>query len=49
VGNEAAKQEPNKTMLRMLRDRLLAMLKAAPDVAAAVTALMPLLGKLINC
>jgi len=43
VAVEAAKEQPNKTMLRVLGDGLLAALKVAPGIAVAATALQRLL------
>lgn len=48
IGEEAAKPKPNKTLLKMLGDGLLATLKAIPDVAKAAAALAPLLAKLVS-
>ena len=42
LGNEAAKPAPNKTLLRMLGDGLMAALRDVPDVAKAVAAIGPL-------
>lgn len=46
IGKEAAEPKPNKTLLKILVDGLLATLKAVPDVAVAVTAVMPILSQL---
>jgi hypothetical protein len=46
IGKEAAEPKPNKTMLKILVDGLLATLKVVPDVAGAVTAVMPILSQL---
>jgi serine/threonine protein kinase len=46
LGEEAAKDKPNKTMLKALRDGLLTALRAVPDVAAAVAAAAPVLAHL---
>ncbi len=43
VGEEAAKSKPNKTLLKMLGDGLIAALKAIPDVAPAIANIAPLL------
>ena len=47
IGEEAAKPKPNKTLLKMLGDGLMATLKSITDIAKAATALAPLLSKLI--
>jgi serine/threonine protein kinase len=41
LGEEAAKEKPNKTLLKAMGDGLLSVLKAIPDVAKAVTAVSP--------
>ncbi len=46
VGEEAAKSKPNKTLLKMLGDGLIAALKAIPDVAPAIANIAPLLAHL---
>lgn len=46
IGKEAAEPKLNKTLLKILVDGLLATLKAVPDVASAVTAVMPVLSQL---
>ena len=46
IGEEAAKPKPNKTLLKMLSDGLIAVLQAVPDVAKAVAAAAPLLTQL---
>ncbi len=46
IGKEAAEPKPNKTLLKILVDGLLATLKAVPDVAGAVTAATSLLSQL---
>lgn len=48
LGEEAVKPQPNKSRLKMLGEGLMNTLKAIPDVAKAVTALAPYLGKLIS-
>jgi eukaryotic-like serine/threonine-protein kinase len=46
VGEEAAKPKPNKTLLKMLGDGLMATLKVIPDLASTVAAVSPMLIKL---
>ncbi len=46
IGEEAAKPKPNKTLLKMLSNGLIAVLQAIPDVAKAVAAAAPLLTQL---
>jgi hypothetical protein len=46
ISKEAAKPNPNKRKLKSLADGLLAALKAVPDVAQAVTAVIPMLDQL---
>lgn len=46
IGEEAAKPKPNKTLLKMLGDGLMATLKVIPDVAGAVAAVAPMLAQL---
>lgn len=41
IGEEAGKEKPNKTLLKVMGDGLLSILKAIPDVAKAVTAVAP--------
>ena len=43
IGEEAAKPKPNRIILKVLVDTVLAALKAVPDVAGAVTAVMSVL------
>jgi serine/threonine protein kinase len=43
IGEEATKPKPNKTLLKMLSEGLMATLKAIPDVTRAVVAAAPLL------
>lgn len=43
IGEEAAKEKPNKTLLKIIGDGLLSTLKAVPDIAKAVAAVAPLL------
>lgn len=43
IGEEAAKPQPNKTLLKILGDGLMATLKAIPDIAPAVASVAPLL------
>ena len=43
IGEEATKENPNKTLLKSLGTGLMAALKTAPDIVKAVVALMPLL------
>jgi serine/threonine protein kinase len=45
-GEEAAKKEPNRTLLRALGDGLMATLRAVPDIAKAVAAAAPVLAHL---
>lgn len=45
LGEEASKDEPNRTLLRVLADGLLAGLRVVPDVAAAVTATAAVLAR----
>ncbi len=47
IGEEAAKPKPNKTLLKILGDGLMATLKAIPDVAATVASVAPLLALLL--
>jgi len=46
IGEEAAKPQPNKTLLKMLGDELMSGLKAIPDIAKAIAAVAPFLTKL---
>lgn len=46
IGKEATEPKPNKTLLKYLVDGLLATLKAVPDVASTVTAVMSILSQL---
>ena len=41
IGDEAAKEKPNKTLLKVMGDGLFSILKAIPDVAKAVAAVVP--------
>ncbi len=41
IGEEAAKEKPNKTLLKIMADGLLSVLKAIPDLAKAVAAVAP--------
>jgi serine/threonine protein kinase len=43
IGEEAAKEKPNKTLLKVMGDGLLSILKAIPDVAKAAAAVIPFL------
>ncbi len=45
IGEEAKKPKPNKTLLKMLIDGLIASLKAVPDMTQSVTAAAPLLSE----
>ncbi|NUM45468.1 MAG: DUF1542 domain-containing protein [Anaerolineales bacterium] len=47
IKDEAEKPKPNKTFLKLQGEFLLATLKAVPDLAKAVTALAPLISKLL--
>ena len=42
IGEEAAKDKPNRTLLKIMSDGLLSALKTVPDLAKAVEALAPL-------
>ena len=42
IGEEAAKPKPNKTLLKALGDGLMTTLKSVPDVARAVTTVVPI-------
>jgi hypothetical protein len=46
IGDEATKSKPNKTLLKMLADGLIATLKVVPDVAQAIAAVAPVLTQL---
>lgn len=46
IGEEAAKPKPNKTLLKMLGDGLIATLQAIPDIAEAIAAAAPVLTQL---
>ena len=46
IGNEATKARPNKTLLKVLGDGLIAALKVIPDVAQAIAAAAPVLTQL---
>lgn len=48
LGEESAKQKPNKTLLKTLGDGIMVVLKSIPDVAKAVGALMPLLSSFLK-
>jgi len=41
IGEEAAKEKPNKTLLKVMGDGLLSILRAIPDVAKSVAAVAP--------
>jgi hypothetical protein len=41
LGEEAAKPNPNRVLLKMLKDGLMETLKAVPDIAKAVVAIAP--------
>jgi len=41
IGEEAAKEKPNKTLLKVMGEGLLSILKSVPDVAKAVAAVAP--------
>jgi serine/threonine protein kinase len=41
IGEEATKETPNKTLMKVMGDGLLSILKSVPDVAKAVTAVAP--------
>jgi len=43
IGDEATKEKPNKTLLKVIGDGLFSILKAIPDVAKAVAAVSPFL------
>lgn len=43
IDNKATKEKPNKTLLKVMGDGLLSILKAIPDVAKAVAAVAPFL------
>ena len=43
IGEEAAKEKPNKTLLKIMGDGLLSALKAVPDIAKAIAAITPFL------
>jgi len=43
MGEEAAKPQPNRTLLKILGDGLMATLKVIPDIAPAVASVAPLL------
>ncbi len=47
VGQEAVKPHPNKTLLKILGDGLMATLKAIPDIAPAVATAAPILAHLL--
>jgi serine/threonine protein kinase len=47
MGEEAAKPQPNRTLLKILGDGLLATLKAIPDIAPAIASVAPLLVHLL--
>ncbi len=46
IGEEAAKPKPNRTLLNVLSDGLIATLKVVPDIAKAIAAASPVLTKL---
>lgn len=43
IGEEVAKEKPNTTLIKVLGDGLLSILKSIPDIVRAVEALIPLL------
>ncbi|RJP48005.1 MAG: hypothetical protein C4583_15195 [Anaerolineaceae bacterium] len=43
VGEEVAKEKPNGTLIKVMSDGLLSILKSIPDIAKAVSAVIPLL------
>ena len=43
IGEEAAKDKPNKTLLKIMGDGLLSILKGIPDIAKAAAAVIPFL------
>jgi hypothetical protein len=46
IGKEALEPKPNKTLLKILSDGLMATLHSVPDIAKAVAAVAPLLAQL---
>ncbi len=46
IGEEAVKPKPNKTLLKVLGEGLMATLRAIPDMAKAVAAAAPILTQL---
>jgi hypothetical protein len=48
IGEEANKSDPNKSILKMLGDGVIASLKVIPDIATAAVAAAPLIEKLYN-
>lgn len=41
IGEEASKEKPNKTLIKVMGDGLITILKAIPDIAKAVAAIAP--------
>lgn len=48
IGEEAAKEKPNKTLLKIMGDGLMTVLKAIPDIAKVVADVAPLIAMLIK-